>query len=282
MICFFVSDLHGKRDRYVRLFAAIRNDRPEALFIGGDFMPSGLGADSFDGNFVRSFLGTELATLEKELGAAYPRVFLVYGNDDLRSELPVVEELEQARLIDVIHERTVVLGRWRVLGYPYVPPTPFLLKDWEKYDVGRYVEPGCVSPEEGRRSVPVDPLTTKYATIQSDLERISGGEDQSTSVWLFHSPPYETHLDRAALDGKSIDYVPLDVHVGSIAIRRFIEDRQPHVPMHGHVHEAARRVVCWIERIGTTEMFGAAHDGPELALVRFDLDDPAAAVRELL
>jgi len=27
---------------------------------------------------------------------------------------------------------------------------------------------------------------------------------------------------------------------------------------------------------------GAAHDGPELALVRFDPRDPAAAVRELL
>jgi hypothetical protein len=29
-------------------------------------------------------------------------------------------------------------------------------------------------------------------------------------------------------------------------------------------------------------MFGAAHDGPELALVSFDLEDPRTAVRELL
>jgi hypothetical protein len=29
-------------------------------------------------------------------------------------------------------------------------------------------------------------------------------------------------------------------------------------------------------------MFSAAHDGPELALVRFDPDNPAAAIRQLL
>jgi len=34
-----------------------------------------------------------------------------------------------------------------------VPPTPFLLKDWEKYDVSAYVDPGCVSPEEGYHRV---------------------------------------------------------------------------------------------------------------------------------
>jgi len=40
---------------------------------------------------------------------------------------------------------------------------------------------------------------------------------------VLHSPPYDTGLDRAALDGRSVDHAPLDVHVGSIAIRRFIE-----------------------------------------------------------
>jgi hypothetical protein len=35
-------------------------------------------------------------------------------------------------------------------------------------------------------------------------------------------------------------------------------------------------------RIGRTHLFSAAHDGPELALVRFDLEDPASATRELI
>ena len=282
MSCFFVSDLHGSRDRYTRLFAAIRSDRPEAVFVGGDFMPSGLDADPFHEDFVTSILGKELRLLKGASGASYPRVFLIFGNDDLRSSLPLARHLEQEGLVELIHDRFVTLGDWRVYGYSYVPPTPFFLKDWERYDVGRYVEPGCISPEEGSRSVPVDPVTTKYATIQADLEKLAGAEDLSRSVWLFHSPPYQTNLDRAALDGKSIDHVSLDVHVGSIAIKRFIEERQPRLTMHGHIHESARLSGSWKDRVGGTEMLGAAHDGPELALVRFELDDPSSAIRELI
>jgi Icc-related predicted phosphoesterase len=78
-----------------------------------------------------------------------------------------------------------------------------------------------------------------------------------------------------------VDHAPLDVHVGSIAIRRFIEARQPRATLHGHVHESARLTGAWQERIGRTVCLSAAHDGPELALVRFDLENPAAARREL-
>jgi len=89
-------------------------------------------------------------------------------------------------------------------------------------------------------------------------------------------------LDRAGLDGQSVDHVPLDLHVGSIALQRFIEERQPRLTLHGHVHEAARITGRWMEKKGDTVSLGAAHDGPELALVRVDLEDPAAATRELV
>jgi Icc-related predicted phosphoesterase len=79
-----------------------------------------------------------------------------------------------------------------------------------------------------------------------------------------------------------VDHVPLDVHVGSIAIKRFIEERQPLLSLHGHIHEAPRLTGAWRERVGRTHCFTAAHDGPELALVRFDLDDLESATRELL
>jgi Icc-related predicted phosphoesterase len=173
------------------------------------------------------------------------------------------------------------LEQWRVYGYAYVPPTPFLLKDWERYDVSRYVDPGCVSPEEGRRSVPVSASELRYSTIREDLERLTGDDALDRAVFLFHTPPYRTKLDRAALDGKMVDHVHVDVHVGSIAVKRFIETRQPLLTLHGHVHESARLTGSWRDRIGRTHMFGAAHDGPELALVRFDLDDLDAAERQL-
>jgi len=79
-----------------------------------------------------------------------------------------------------------------------------------------------------------------------------------------------------------IDHVPLDVSLGSIAVRRFIEARQPLLTLHGHVHESARLSGSWRDRIGRTQCFSAAYDGPELALVRFDPDNLDAASRELI
>ena len=75
---------------------------------------------------------------------------------------------------------------------------------------------------------------------------------------------------------------PLDVHVGSIAVKRLIEARRPLLTLHGHVHESARLTGSWREQIGPTWAFSAAHDGPELALIRFTPDHPAAATRTLL
>jgi Icc-related predicted phosphoesterase len=109
------------------------------------------------------------------------------------------------------------------------------------------------------------------------------GEHQfENALFLFHTPPHETRLDRAALDGKMIDHVPFDLHVGSIAVRRFIEAKQPLVTLHGHIHESTRLTGVWHDRIGRTHSFNAAHEGPELCLIRFDARDPAGAERELL
>ena len=283
--CLFVSDLHGRVDRYRKLFAAIEAERPAAVFLGGDLLPSGLFAAiglPEGEQFIRDFLARELDRLRRALGSAYPRVFLILGNDDARGEEPAIRDLEAQGLWEYAHERQFAIGDCRVYGYACVPPTPFQLKDWERYDVSRFVDPGCVPPDEGFRTVAVEPRDVELRTIARDLQELAGETDQSTAVWLFHAPPYETALDRAALDGKMVDHAPLDVHVGSIAIRRFIEKRQPRATLHGHVHESARLTGSWRETIGRTTALSAAHDGPELALVRFDLDNPSAATRTLL
>ena len=216
------------------------------------------------------------------MGAAYPRVFAILGNDDPRVEEEGVLALERQGLWEYLHQRRASLGDWAVYGYACVPPTPFLLKDWEVYDVSRHVDPGSVSPEEGRRSVPVPAHEIRHRTIAGDLDALVPPGDLERAIILFHAPPYQTALDRAALDGRTVDHVPLDVHVGSLAVRRFIESRQPRVTLHVHIHEAARLTGSWQERLGRTFAFSAAHDGPELALVRFDPDRPETATRGLL
>ena len=280
--CFFVSDLHGSEARYWKLFAAVEADRPSALFLGGDLLPHRMSFGTDGKNFLDDVLIQGFAELQVRLGVAAPKVFVILGNDDDRSSEVVFLDGERQGYWTYLHERWSSIGSCAVFGYAYVPPTPFQLKDWERYDVSRYTDPGCVSPERGQRSVRVDPDEVRYGTIAGDLEKLAEGRDLAQTVAMFHSPPYKTALDRAALDGRMVDHVPMDVHVGSIAIQRFIEERQPLLTLHGHIHEAPRLTGKWRERIGRTHAFTAAHDGPELALVRFDLNDLDSATRELI
>ena len=283
---FFASDLHGKIDRYEKLFRCIVAERPAVVLLGGDLLPhpfdSSWALDFGRPDFVTDVLAAGFRRLAADLGTARPRVLLILGNDDPRAHEATVLQAAANGWWDYIHERRVTVADHEVYGYAFVPPSPFQLKDWERYDVSRYVDPGCVSPEEGHRSIPALPHEVRHATIRDDLDRLAGSRDLGRAVFLFHAPPHRTHLDRAALDGRTIDHVPLDVHVGSIAIRRFIEKRQPAVTLHGHVHESARLTGAWRDRIGSTHLFSAAHDGGELALVRFDPDHPEQAERVLL
>jgi Icc-related predicted phosphoesterase len=280
--CFFVSDIHGILDRYTTLFVVIEEEKPRAVFLGGDLLPHHWAEQLIGGDFIEEVLVAGFVSLREKLADAAPRVFVILGNDDDRTSEQIFIEGEEAGLWFYAHERWGSLDSHPILGYAYVPPTPFLLKDWERYDVSRFTDAGCISPEEGQRTVAVDPDEIRFGTIAADLARLTEDRDLETTVCLFHSPPYRTDLDRAALDGRTVDHAPLDVNVGSIAIQRFIEDRQPLLTLHGHIHESPRLTGNWRQQIGRTHAFSAAHGGPELALVRFDLDDLENATRELL
>jgi Icc-related predicted phosphoesterase len=275
--CVFVSDLHGSGARAAALFRVIAAERPRAVFLGGDLLAHGRG----DG-YLRDVLLAGLEQVRNALGAAYSAVFAILGNDDPREVAePVMLEGAARGLWHYLHGRQAALDRFTVLGYNCIPPSPFRLKDWERYDVSRFVDPGCVAPEDGVRTGVGDDAEPRL-TIADELAGLAAQEDLSHAVCLFHVPPYDTALDRAALDGRTVDHAPLDVHIGSIAVRRFMEARRPWLGLHGHVHESARIAGAWMDHIGRTVLLSAAHDGPELAVVRFDLERPEGATRDLI
>lgn len=281
--CLFASDLHGVPGRYEALLGAISCEQPRAVFLGGDLLPSGVRTwlSGDPGHFVGSWLRDRLTALRRELGPHYPRLLLIPGNDDGRIEEAELLAGEAEGLWECVHGRRTELDGYAVYGYACIPPSPFALKDWERYDVSRYIDPGCVSPEEGYRSVARPEHEVRFGTIANDLKVLIGEEDLSRTVVLFHAPPHDCLLDRAALDGQSYEHVPLDVHIGSIAIRRFVETRQPHLTLHGHVHESTRLTGAFLQRFGRTVALQGAHDGPELCLIRFDLERPEEATRTL-
>jgi uncharacterized protein len=285
-LCLFVSDLHGSTDRFDKLFSLIGSSVPDLVFLGGDILPSGgVLADRSERRgkpFIPGYLAKGFGSLRRRMRKRYPLVAVILGNDDPRREEPSLEAGEREGLWRYLHSRKVDFHGFTLYGYSCIPPSPFMLKDWERYDVSRYVDVGASAPESGWTSVPVEEERLQSRTIQQELEQLTGADDLQRAVVLFHVPPYGSLLDRADLDGRSVDSAPLDLHVGSIAVRRFIESRAPYLTLHGHVHESARLSGQWRQRIGRTWCLSAAHDGPELAVVRFDLEAPEAAERLLV
>jgi Icc-related predicted phosphoesterase len=281
MKCFFVTDLHGDNLKYSKLFRQIDKEGPKAVFLGGDLLAGGfLKKAMHNKDFINNVLAAGFLKLQQEMGRQYPHVFLIMGNDDPRCEESLLLKYDKQKLWHYINQKHISLDGIDVYGYCRVPPSPFLNKDWERYDVSRYVDIGCVAPEEGYHTTAVPRAITENRTIWEDLQELGTGKDLAKSILLFHAPPYQTGLDRAALDGKTIDFAPLDVHVGSIAIRRFIEEKQPLVSLHGHVHESYSITRVWKENIGSTVCLSAAGTGKALSLVRFSTEQPYEAERQ--
>lgn len=280
MECFFVTDLHGDIGKYRLLFRQILKDQPNMVFIGGDLLAgSFLRNSKHSEDIINNILAKGFYQIKQKLSLNYPSVFIIMGNDDSKSEENLLIKYDKKGFWHYINQKHLVTNKLNIFGYSWVPPTPFLNKDWERYDVSRFVDIGCVAPEAGYHTTKFSQIEAEHRTIWEDLQEMTRGFDLTNAIVLFHAPPYQTGLDRAALDGKMIDYAPLDVHVGSIAIKRFIEQYQPLITLHGHVHESFSITNIWKEKIGRTICMSAANNTKSLTLVKFSTENPYAAQR---
>jgi Icc-related predicted phosphoesterase len=83
------------------------------------------------------------------------------------------------------------------------------------------------------------PFKTPFEMGEEDFRRIlSGLRDSDKLILVSHSPPFNTMLDLTSFGE----------HVGSVELRRFIEEEQPLLCLCGHVHERAG----FSERMGNT------------------------------
>lgn len=281
MKCFFTSDLHGDAKKYYTLFSYIKNEQPDAVFIGGDLLPIHAKGTEYISSFVQTNIIDKISILQKTYDLS-TRFFLIMGNDDPFIYEQLFIEADRRGIIEYMHNRTVPFWNLFITGYNFIPPTPFQLKDWERYDISYYVDLGTIPLEQGKFTKDITIPELKERTIKEDLQKLANNAPIEKTIFLFHAPPYKTLLDRAALDGKMIDHAPVDVHIGSIAIKRFIEKQQPLITLHGHVHETTRITGSWKQQIGRTYLFSGAHDGSELSLVRFDTHQLNRAKRELI
>jgi len=100
----------------------------------------------------------------------------------------------------------------------------------------------------GLRFTGVTPFERTEEDLMSDLRIVNEKDNCGNLILLIHHPPYGTKLD--TING--------DVHVGSKAVRTFIEKYKPLALVSGHIHESFA-----VDTIGNTVLMnpGALTEG---------------------
>ena len=94
-----------------------------------------------------------------------------------------------------------------------------------------------LTPWKTPREVPEEEL---YRRLDELAEQV---DDPRRAVFMIHVPPHDSGLDTAPILDETLRPTVsagdvLRGPVGSIAVRRLIEERQPLLSIHGHIHES--------------------------------------------
>jgi Icc-related predicted phosphoesterase len=169
---------------------------------------------------------------------------LLMGNDDWSANADCLDQHEGA-LWTVLHGRAAEVDGVRVAGLSWVPITPFAIKDWERWEDGAEESParldGWVSVARGLEPCRFDPAR-RTPTIAAALEELVALGPAGETLFVLHSPPRGTRCDM----------IGALTHVGSRAIRAFIERHQPPLVLSGHIHESPRVSGSYRDTIGRT------------------------------
>jgi Icc-related predicted phosphoesterase len=269
----YTSDLHGDLDLYRAAGEAAIRRRADALIFGGDLCPgkptgSSLRLPIEQPEFILYRL-SHLFDLWKEKHPTL-RIFAIPGNDDCQTVLAALEELEMNDLIENLHQETRTLGDYTLVGLSYVPPTPFHLKDFERWDEApdpdfdAYSYRCIMGTPRGFKVIEqFKSYLDSLPSLAQELGRLPV-KDPAHTVAVIHTPPFNTHCD-VLFDGR---------HIGSKAVRNWIEKKQPLLTLHGHIHESPKLSQSFCDRIGTTTVINPGCDHARPHLVFIDLDKP--------
>lgn len=272
----FTSDLHGHSGFYAALERLCAERHPAVVILGGDLAPHGSGREGIASQ--RRFYQEAFRETAFRLRRDSPRLrlFVLLGNDDWRANLDVLEE-EDGRLWSLLHGRAYALedeGSGMFLaGLSWVPITPFAQKDWERWDALDAGTPGrmegWVSGREGPHPFRFDG-PRPGETIEDALEELGRLSPPERTIYSLHTPPYGTHCD--TMEGGA--------HVGSRALRRFLERHQPPLSLSGHIHEAPRVSGAYLDRVGRTLVVNPGQfEGKQFCAVTFDVRDVEGTLR---
>jgi Icc-related predicted phosphoesterase len=170
------------------------------------------------------------------------RVFVCPGNDD---QLEIDEVVEAANTVELGEGRVVEIDGFQLASSGWANRTP-----WDTY---REED----EPELQKR-------------IESMLTGVTAEPERT--IFSLHCPPYATGLDDAPQLTAEMDLKDAGrstVPVGSTAVRQAIEEHQPALSLHGHIHEARGTT-----RLGRTLCInpGSSYEQGQLLGAVIDLD----------
>jgi uncharacterized protein len=285
-----VADIHGNISQYEKIKDIVVKNQIAFVFLCGDLLPKTGGTWTPD-NKVRTiqmqadFINDYFLDYLTELGKL-TSVYAIFGNDDFSSNYHLVKELKIPNvtfLNNEVAKLPMASQDLYVAGYSYVGVTPFLHKDWEKWDTKAYDLPHKLYRTNGYSSAngkhyAVD-LATESSSIQDDLAQLTTLSDPRKTIYVFHEAPYDTPLDMIAPDNKYIKDNQL--HIGSVAIREFVEKKHPLMTMHGHIHETFDESGDFMWRTGNSLSVTAANDfsSDTLSYILFSLPNLSQVAR---
>jgi uncharacterized protein len=149
---------------------------------------------------------------DERLGGTETRAYVIPGNDDPWSIDAVLAEGKSVVACDETVER---IGPHEMVSLGYSNRTP-----WRT--------PRELDEEE------------IYARLKRLVDQL---EEPRRAIFNVHVPPYESSLDTAFEVDEELRYVmkggrPHEVPTGSPAVRQIIEETQPLLSLHGHIHES--------------------------------------------
>jgi Icc-related predicted phosphoesterase len=267
----YTCDIHASDTHFFSMLSVAEKEGVDCIMIGGDMVPHYLPERARVGPIKAQTLYLEnvfIPKLAEFKDRTEAKIFLDLGNDDFIYSRRLLERYDGA-LFHLIHfTKQRLTDEVDVVGYMNVPPTPFMIKDWEKPDsVENPYIPGNPITVRGHISAnglledTVLDLSTED-TIERDLHELSGLIDRPF-IFVSHSPPFNTPLD-VIYSGK---------HVGSVSIRDFIEKWSEKgcliAAFHGHIHESPKRSGSIQTKIGGTLCFNPGQGNGEGAEFRY-------------
>lgn len=266
---FYASDIHGSEKCFLKFVNAGKFYKAQALVLGGDITGKMVvPLIRRGGRYEARFLGrdfsvesdTERAELEKlvRMNGFYP----VTMSPEEHAHCQADETARQALIDRLILES---VERWIAIADSRLANTGIRClinagNDDEDYVDAALRRSGVVENHDGgvvrldddlemlicgySNRTPFDsPREMDEAALEAHIRDIAAGlGNPARTIFTLHVPPYNSGLDSAPLleDGRIVTKGGHTVMaaVGSTAVRRIIEEMQPLLGLHGHVHES--------------------------------------------